>query len=82
VVVGVDGSPTSEAAIGFAFDAAAARKAKLVALHCWTDPGIDGPLPLYASEVVDPQRIQEVERTRLSEELARWTTKYPDVQVE
>ena len=37
VVVGVDGSPTSEAAIAFAYEAAAGRRVPLVALHPgWT----------------------------------------------
>lgn len=41
VVVGLDGSPLSEAAIGFAFEEAAARGADLVAVHAWRDPGPD-----------------------------------------
>lgn len=43
VVLGVDGSPTSEAAIAFAFEAAARaeRGAPLVALLSWRDDPVD-----------------------------------------
>jgi len=37
VVVGVDGSPISEAALAFAFEAAALRGAPLLAVHAWRD---------------------------------------------
>ena len=37
VVVGVDGSPTSERAVAFAFEAAAVRGAPLLAVHSWND---------------------------------------------
>ena len=37
VVVGVDGTPNSEAAIAFAYEAAAARGVPLIAVHTWTD---------------------------------------------
>ena len=41
VVVGVDGSPASEAAIGFAFDAASRRGVPLIAVHTWSDLTVD-----------------------------------------
>jgi hypothetical protein len=37
VVVGVDGSSTSQAAIPFAFQAAGSRNVPLVAVHAWSD---------------------------------------------
>ena len=82
VVVGVDGSPTSEAAIAFAFDAAAVRGAGLVAVHCWTDPAIDGPVPAYSAVSADPEPIANAERILLAERLAGWADKYPDVSVQ
>ncbi len=82
VVVGVDGSPTSTAAIAFACEAARARRVPLIAVHCWTDPRIDGPVPSYSAGIIDPHLIAEEERARLAHELAEWVVKYPDVDIE
>lgn len=82
VVIGVDGSPASEAAIAFAFDAAALRNAPLIAVHCWTDPVLDGPVPSRSAVIIDPEPIAGAERTLLAERLAGWADKYPDVKVE
>jgi nucleotide-binding universal stress UspA family protein len=44
VVVGVDGSPAGERAVGFAFAAAAARGVGLVAVQAWHEEPVDpGP---------------------------------------
>jgi nucleotide-binding universal stress UspA family protein len=82
VIVGIDGSPASESAIAFAFDAAALRGAPLIAVHAWTDPALDGPVPSYSAAVVDPQPIAESEGVLLGEQLAGWAGKYPDVPVQ
>lgn len=82
IVVGVDGSPTSAAAIGFAFRTAAARKAKLVAVHCWTGQSLVWPLPSSPAGIIDPLPMRDSEQIRLGEELERWTVQYPDVDVE
>lgn len=81
VVVGVDGSELSEAAIEFAFQIASETGQPLVALHAWRDPSSSGPgsmLPL----VYDPVLVSEEERVVLAESLAGWQEKYPDVHVE
>ncbi|MEV0841606.1 universal stress protein [Actinocatenispora sera] len=81
VVVGVDGSALSEAAIEFAFAEASWRRARLVAVHAWMAPGSDRPhdrVPLY----YNLDEVAEEERRMLSESLAGWRERYPDVPVE
>jgi nucleotide-binding universal stress UspA family protein len=76
VVVGVDGTPVSEAAIGFAFQAAADRSAPLIAVHTWWDTYLDqSPAVLFRDE------DQAYEQERLAERLAGWSEKYPQVEV-
>jgi len=79
VVVGVDGSARSAAALGFAFDEANARNVPLVALHAWSVPfDVLGPTSPVRVDAM-PAR-QEAERL-LAEALAGWSEKYPDVPV-
>jgi nucleotide-binding universal stress UspA family protein len=79
VLVGVDGSSTSDAAVGFAFEAAAARKVPLVALHTWSDMMFD---PSFAGVVVDWDVVESAERRVLSKRVGGWTEKFPDTSVE
>jgi nucleotide-binding universal stress UspA family protein len=81
VVVGVDGSPTSEAAIAFAFESAELLGAPLIAVHSWTDRNLDGPVISSMAVVVDPERIARCESILLAERLAGWAEKFPDVSV-
>ncbi|WP_431955720.1 universal stress protein [Nocardia lijiangensis] len=75
VLVGVDGSENSVAAVEYAFDQAARRKAELVALHAWRDSSsID-------LSVADWDSIRESERALLAERLAGFGERYPDVTV-
>lgn len=77
VVVGIDGSPTSEAALAFAFDAAAARYSPLVAVHTWNDYVLDAAV----SPLLDWDAIESDEHQLLAERLAGWGEKYPDIEV-
>ena len=77
VVVGTDGSPVSEAALGFAFDAAAVRGAELVALHAWSPTAVDKAL----EPVMDWDAVAGEEDAVLAERLAGWGQKYPQVSV-
>ena len=74
VVVGVDGSPTSTAAIALAFDQASWRGVSLTAVHACGDDNID---------IVDVgwPDLDALGAEILSEQLAGWCDRYPDVQV-
>jgi nucleotide-binding universal stress UspA family protein len=75
VVVGIDGSPVSEAATALAFEEASLRGVALVAVYAWHDvsvfdfPGIDAAAMQADGELV------------LAERLAGWQERYPDVEI-
>jgi nucleotide-binding universal stress UspA family protein len=76
VLLGVDGSPASEAATAMAFEEAARRGAGLMALHVWSDVAV---FPVLGMDWRDREgQGQEV----LAERLAGWQERYPDVRVE
>ncbi len=80
VVVGVDGSPVSEPAIEYAFQAAADIDEPLTAVHSWYDvtrTGTGRMMPLG----YDPSEVYEEERLALAESMAGWQEKYPEVVV-
>jgi nucleotide-binding universal stress UspA family protein len=78
VVVGVDGSPNSDAALAFAYEAAATRGVPLVAVHTWWDLLVDPTM----APLLDWDAIETDEREVLAERLAGWGEKYPDVRVQ
>lgn len=72
VVVGVDGSPLSNLAVEHAFEMASRYNTDLRAVHAW-DPGVLIP---------DERDVgSAAEDAVLSESLAGWSEKYPDVEV-
>lgn len=86
VVVGVDEDVHSSRAVGIAFAEASARQAPLVALHAWW---WDEASPL-SSEIAGDQDVDlndewravaASQRVMMSEMLAGWQEKYPDVDV-
>ncbi len=64
VVVGVDGSPASRAAIGFAYEEAALRGATLVAIHTWNDKPLNHALGSYPLDI-DATGIDDQEQRLL-----------------
>ncbi|WP_020421643.1 universal stress protein [Amycolatopsis sp. ATCC 39116] len=81
VVVGVDGSPFSERALGAAFEEACWRGAPLVAVHAWSDDDLLGGLGAFPM-VVDWDAVRQDEELVLAERLAGWQERYPDVKVD
>lgn len=75
VVVGVDGSPASETATAIAFDEASRRGVDLIAVHAWSDFGVDELPGIERSDVQ-----QQADET-LAERLAGWQERYPDVTI-
>ena len=80
VVVGTDGSRTSEEAIAVAFEEASLRSAPLTAVHVWSDLafGVFAGRPGLLSP---PEDFEQAEVAILAERLAGWQEKYPDVVV-
>lgn len=72
VVVGVDGSPCSVEAVAIAFDEAARRGARLIAVHAWSE--------FYRYEA--RSTMQTEAEAVLAEGLAGYAEKYPEVSVE
>lgn len=81
VVVGVDGSEQSEAATAVAFEEASVRGATLVAVHVWSDVSVQ---PSLGAVPDDPHwsRIQAQEELVLSERLAGYQERFPDLTVQ
>jgi nucleotide-binding universal stress UspA family protein len=81
VVVGLDGSPVSEAALAFAMEQASWRGVGLTAVHAWdisylNVPGRVGPIP------PEVRRAEtETAETLVAEALAGWQEKFPDVAI-
>jgi nucleotide-binding universal stress UspA family protein len=77
VVVGVDGSPSCQAALGFAFEFAAERDAELTLVHVPDVPDAFPRRDLW----LDPEDApwHRDARTLVGDALAGWPAKYPDV---
>ena len=74
-MVGVDGSPASEHALEIAFEQASFRGVDLVAVHAWSDTGV------FEFPGVDWSTLRTLGEETLSERLAGWQERYPDVLV-
>ena len=75
VLLGIDGSPASEAATEWAFDEASRRGVELIALHAWSDVAV---FPILG---MDWRTYQGQGEELLAERLAGWQERYPDVHV-
>jgi nucleotide-binding universal stress UspA family protein len=81
VGVGIGDPARSDAALAFAFEEAALRKASLIAVHAWDSP--HGQIAPAVRALVTPGRpaLEEEAARQLESVLAEWQAKYPDVQV-
>jgi nucleotide-binding universal stress UspA family protein len=75
VLLGIDGSPASEAATALAFEEASRRGVDLVALHAWSDVGV---FPVLG---MDWHEYEDEGHEVLGERLAGWQERYPNVTV-
>jgi nucleotide-binding universal stress UspA family protein len=77
IVVGVDGSPSSELAVRFAFTRAQRTGRGLTAVHAWRPP--IGHIDVRWSG--GGEQAEKEERTLLAERLVPWRERYPEVDV-
>ena len=82
VVVGQQGTPEdSDAVLGFAFEAAAARGAALRVVRAWSLPPVYAysPASMYLADQAGG--LEPFEKKALAEALAPWRKRFPDVPV-
>lgn len=80
VVVGVDGSAASEAALAFGLEEAALRGQSLRAVYgCWEPDAIASA---EMGMIADPDELRLMAATRLERTMSPWREKYPYVDVE
>lgn len=77
IVVGTDGSPQSERAVGFAFERAQEQGLGITAVRAWLSP------TMYISTfpVEEWRQLKARERAALTDNLALWRKRYPGVDV-
>ena len=80
VLVGVDGSELSDAAIAFAFETAAARGVPVIALHTWFDVDVSGSWAAMPN-TIDWDYLREQAEQALTDAMAPWRAKFPNVEV-
>ena len=81
VIVGIDGSPHSIAALEFAFDEASRRGWNLVAVHAWDVPAYDLIVSSEGPVAFPLENIADAEIRLAAEVLAGFKVDYPDVNV-
>ena len=80
VVVGIDGSPTSERAIEYAFAEASSRGLGLTVVHAWWMEFVEGVIATTSS-AEQWERLGQEQRLLVAESLAGWREKFPEVDV-
>ncbi|KAA5825497.1 universal stress protein [Saccharopolyspora hirsuta] len=80
VVVGVDGRGDQDPVLRTAFDAAAVRRAMLIAVHAWHEVGSQRAWKGFRAQD-QADAVQAEEERFLAETMAGWADKYQDVAV-
>ncbi|MEU7146286.1 universal stress protein [Nocardia sp. NPDC046473] len=75
VLVGVDGHPGGEAALGLAFELAALLRVNIIAVHAWYDPA----LWQWNAGSDALATLADAEELLLAERMTGWREKFPDV---
>jgi nucleotide-binding universal stress UspA family protein len=81
VGVGIGDPARSTAALAFAFEEAALRKASLVVVQAWDAPSGQIGTAVWALATPGRPALEEQAARQLDDVLADWRGKYPDVQV-
>jgi nucleotide-binding universal stress UspA family protein len=81
VVVGADGSQSGEHALGVAFEEAARRGARLIAIRAYDQPVPYGVMAM-GTMPYEPDGLKQAESDALADSVRPWREKYPDVPVE
>lgn len=81
VGVGIGDVEGNAAALTFAFEEAALRKASLIAVHAWQTPQSDISRAGLALAAPGRERLEAEATRNLDALLAEWRNKYPDVPV-
>lgn len=80
VVVGIDGSPQSDAALAFAFEEADSRRSALDVVHAWSFEHL-APEGVLAEALTKQYQSEPEHRRMVDDVLAPWRDKYPDVEI-
>ena len=79
VIVGIDGSPASQHAAGFAIEEGWLRRVPVIAVCCWPEQRPPGSLGL--ASLPDRGETRREAEERVDRALRLWRRKYPDVAV-
>ncbi|HEY8374241.1 MAG TPA: universal stress protein [Pseudonocardiaceae bacterium] len=81
VLVGVDEDPSTDAAVGFAFDFASRHGYDLQVVHVWNDLPFDALAPVRLWDF-DWKQVNEQATRLLTESVSGWQERYPEVRFE
>lgn len=76
IVVGIDGSDVSAAAVEFAFEEASWRARSIVAVHAW-----DSHRAVWAVDRAASDDLEEAAAKTLAEALSGWSEKFPGIEI-